>query len=84
VRLSCQDYKFILDKCQYNVYIDPMNETPLVPVLARLPKPLAKSLKARANRNLRTINMELVAAVRYYMTGELTEPVQEPEATVSA
>lgn len=40
-----------------------------VNVAARLPKDLHRQLKKRAERNVRSLNSELIVAVRLYLTG---------------
>lgn len=49
---------------------------------ARLPKELNRKLAARAAKNLRSKNAELIVAVRYYLTG--AAPAETPAAQPAA
>lgn len=66
-----------------------MDTNPTVNVAARLPKDLHRQLKKRAERNVRSLNSELIVAVRHYLTGAAPAetpaeaPVAQPETTTA-
>lgn len=54
---------------------------------ARLPKDLNRKLAARAEKNLRSKNAELIMAVQHYLSGapapaEIAQPVVAPAAEI--
>lgn len=59
-----------------------MDTEQTVNLAARLPKDLHRKLKKQAERNVRSLNSELIVAVRYYLTGAAptaAQPAEQPE-----
>ena len=54
-----------------------MNTEQTTVVSVRLPRALHRQLKRQAERNVRSLNSELIVAVRLYLTGREPEPVLE-------
>ena len=54
-----------------------MSDETTITFNARLPRALHRQLKRQAERNVRSLNSELIVAVRLYLAGKEGEPVLE-------
>ena len=55
-----------------------MNDEPTTALSIRLPKSIHKMIKRKAVRNVRSVNGEIIAALRRYVAAELPLPEDTP------